>query len=51
MICATMTEEMIEWEKGSGLIGGQLKKKLHSVQYDEKNGQVKLKSTRENRGG
>lgn len=42
MIRATMTEEMIHWEKNSGLFGDMLLKSLHSVRYCESKGVVTL---------
>ena len=47
MIRATMTEDMIEWEKKSGLFGKQLMNKLHSVYYAEIDGSVKLRCSKD----
>ena len=37
---ATMTEEMIKWEKSSGFFGDLLLKRLHNLEYLELNGKV-----------
>lgn len=50
MIRHTMTEEMIQWEKDSGLFGEELLKKLHNVEYTETNGKVELTCRRNKEG-
>ena len=47
MIPATMTEEMLTWEKQSGIFGPNLIKKLHTVRYEELNGKVRMECIRD----
>ena len=46
VIRATMTEDMIEWEKDCGLFPLETKGYLHDVNYVEKGGKVYLKSVK-----
>ena len=46
IIRASMTEDMIVWEKNCGLFGDKLLQELHSVKYVEDKGEVKLECTK-----
>ena len=39
---ATITEEMLNWEKNCGYFGEKLLERLHNIEYLEKNGKVRL---------
>ena len=39
---ATMTEEMIKWEKNCGLFGKKLITDLHDIHYEERYGDIKM---------
>ena len=48
LLRATMTQEMLNWEKECGFFGKQLLTKLHNVEYSERNGKVTLVCKSEN---
>ena len=40
-----MTDDMLAWEKESGIFGKKLMEKLHAIKYTESNGKVSIRCT------